>query len=174
MEEDEEAAAATTITSDNSTKLIQNKKERIYRKRKLIVENEKSDDEDKKQPEHLQYNLDADSDFSIDSDSDDNNDNVVTEKLPSQIDSKIKIENNDVTENIAVKIENDVETLSKQKEDEIKMPPPSTEALIEPIISAPVEPPKPKIDKWKKRTIDDVFDAAVQRYFERKALRSAS
>uniref|UniRef100_T1GMN3 Nuclear speckle splicing regulatory protein 1 N-terminal domain-containing protein n=1 Tax=Megaselia scalaris TaxID=36166 RepID=T1GMN3_MEGSC len=35
--------------------------------------------------------------------------------------------------------------------------------------------PKPKIDKsliWKKRTVGEVFDAAVQRYYERKAARA--
>lgn len=162
---------------DNSSKLIQNKKERIYRKRKL-VENDKSDDEDKKQPEHLQYNLDADSDFSIDSDSDDDNDNKVeTENLPSQISSDIKIEIDEVTTNIAVNPESDDNaTKAKQIKDEIKMPPPPSVPIKEPIISTPIVPPPPKvkIDKWKKRTVDDVFDAAVQRYFERKALRTAS
>jgi len=36
-----------------------------------------------------------------------------------------------------------------------------------------VEESTPKIDIWKKRTVEEVFDRAVQRYWERKAAREA-
>ncbi|KAI5640537.1 coiled-coil domain-containing protein 55 (DUF2040) domain-containing protein [Phthorimaea operculella] len=32
-------------------------------------------------------------------------------------------------------------------------------------------PPKPKIDIWKKRTVGEVFEQALKRYYERKAAR---
>lgn len=141
------------------------------------LDNDKSDDDDKKQQEHLQYNLDADSDFSIDSDDSDDGDEAkkvkTIENVTSNVESGIKIEKIDVDPNI-VKIEKNDQILSKQKEDELKMPPPLPEPLVEITISEPILPPKVKIDKWKKRTVGDLFDAAVKRYFERKSLRSAS
>ena len=39
------------------------------------------------------------------------------------------------------------------------------------VVSAPE--PTPKIDIWKKRTVGDVFDSALQQYWERKAAREA-
>jgi len=42
-----------------------------------------------------------------------------------------------------------------------------------PEVVVAVEESKPKIDIWKKRTIEDMFDGAVRRYWERKAAREA-
>lgn len=37
----------------------------------------------------------------------------------------------------------------------------------------PKEPPKPKINIWEKRTVGAVLDAALQRYYTRKAARES-
>ena len=129
-----------------ATKEEKDKNERKYRKHKEESESDKSDTEEMKM-EHMPSNLDADSDFSIDS-------------SDSEEPEEKKNENEDVivkTEN--VKEEPNINEESKKNED----PPES--------IEEPVPVKKPKIDIWKKRTVGEVFHAALQRYFERKALR---
>lgn len=121
---------------------------------------------------HLQSNLDADSDFSIDSDSesDEEKKETTTEKEkcePTQPADQIEAvekadeqkENKQTAEKVEngdeKKIEKDVKDSSEDKRsDEAKMPPPKEV--------------KPKIDIWKKRTVGDVYLAAVKRYYERK------
>ncbi|XP_061397891.1 nuclear speckle splicing regulatory protein 1 [Musca vetustissima] len=155
---------------------------------------------DKKQ--HLTNNIDADSDFSIDDssssssaeDSDNNDENKSPNKKKKKTKSKSKESNKNTTEpatkidssKIALnldslkrdKTENTI-TESKIKPDDnkeeipVKLPVPSVD--IEEENETPTPPPKPKRDKteiWKKRTVGEVFDAAVQRYYERKAARS--
>lgn len=64
---------------------------------------------------------------------------------------------------------------SEKKEVQVKVekeesePEPPVEEIKEEIVE--VEIPKVKIDIWKKRTVGDEFDKALQRYFERKATR---
>jgi coiled-coil domain-containing protein 55 len=119
---------------------------RKYRKRR---DSDRSDNEEETEvkKEHLPSNLDADSDFSIDSsDSEDENDEGVkeTDKAPIIPESEIKQE----------KIPEETKDVVPKEEEEEKP-----------------ESKKPKIDIWKKRTVGEVFDAALQRYFERKAQR---
>jgi coiled-coil domain-containing protein 55 len=119
---------------------------RKYRKRR---DSDRSDNEEETEvkKEHLPSNLDADSDFSIDSsDSEDENDEGVkeTDKAPIIPESEIKQE----------KIPEETKDVVLKEEEEEKP-----------------ECKKPKIDIWKKRTVGEVFDAALQRYFERKAQR---
>lgn len=129
---------------------------------------------------HLQSNLDADSDFSIDSSSDSDTEskkeqknkkeNQVKKHKPeteSKIDENEKTKQLDVSKNDETKIEpkenangnikkeiDDNDSNAKEKIDEKQMPPPKEV--------------KPKIDIWKKRTVGDVYLAAVKRYYERK------
>lgn len=126
---------------------------------------------------HLQSNLDADSDFSIDSDSESDEDKseskkenkdedkdsaqeatTKTDKIAQQPDSEENPESKvQPAENGASNKENEnADANGTLKSDSEQMPPPPKEV-------------KPKIDVWKKRTVDDVYLAAVKRYFERKA-----
>lgn len=133
-------------------------KVRSYRKRQSEDEtSEKSEDEETKAKKaHLENNLDADSDFSIDESSSDEE----GEKKQEKATEETKPETSEATE-FAKPADPTVlpaETNGKDEEAEEK----------------PVEPPPPKkekVDIWKKRTVGEAFDAALQRYFERKALR---
>ncbi|XP_073829489.1 uncharacterized protein [Musca autumnalis] len=151
---------------------------------------------DKKQ--HLTNNIDADSDFSIDdsssssssesgnSDDENNTPNKKKKKKTKQKEDANK--NVDTTTKIdASKIALNLDSLKKDTtdnkkeatkadanatENNAKLPVPSVD--VEEVDVVP-PPPKPKRDKnevWKKRTVGEVFDAAVQRYYERKAARS--
>lgn len=128
-------------------------KKKNYRKRKSSADlKEESDNEGKatvKSEAHITSNLDADSDFSIDSESDDEEKAAEVEVKAEKID---ETPTDPATESEANgKTEEPVEV----KEEEVEE----------------VEPPKPKIDIWKKRTVDEVFDQAVERYYQRKAER---
>lgn len=131
-------------------------KKKNYRKRKSSADqNEESDKEEKlaalgesAEKAHLMSNLDADSDFSIDSSDSETEDKAkkvedVKQEKPIEADSSQP----------AVKTEAE-EQEAKVEEDE-----------------TPVEPPKPKIDIWKKRTVGEVLDQAMLRYYQRKAER---
>lgn len=139
------------------------KPERQYRKRKSNDEEEQPDiiEETVTEKSHLQSNLDADSDFSIDSDSSDDSEKEgevaketksADKTLPAKSDSMI--------------IPPTISTTSDEKS-ELKI---KSEKPIEKLDTL-VEK-KPKIDIWAKRTVGQVFDAAVQRYFARKSTRS--
>lgn len=160
-------------------------KRRAYRKHD---ENESEEEEDpspnenKKQNNekltvnkkvHLQSNLDADSDFSIDSDdSESDEEKSKSDKKPKSSASENKTTDgkpniDDVPEKLNEENGTKAEPSEKNgkdddgggsKSDGEKMPPPA---------------PKPKIDVWKKRTVGDVYLAAVRKYFERKQSASA-
>lgn len=124
-------------------------KKKNYRKRKSSDDEEEMEVEqvDKNKSDHLVSNLDADSDFSIES-SDSEKEEEKEEKV-------------------------------KVKEEDLPPPSTTTELPVPPLEIKKEEikeesPPKEKIDIWKKRTVGDVFDQALQRYFERKALREAA
>ena len=126
------------------------KKDRKYR-RKASTDQAKSEDEatevTSKDKKHLQSNLDADSDFEIDSNSESENENKNESKETqneAECTSEVKDEING----------NSAETNGVEKED--------------------TPEPKPKIDIWKKRTVGDKFDSAVERYYQRKALRESA
>ncbi|XP_063395210.1 nuclear speckle splicing regulatory protein 1 [Cydia fagiglandana] len=152
-------------------------KKRSYRKRKLSAENDghlsegeivDSDDEinrvnladirSSKKPKVIEDNIDADSDFSIDSSSEDDETNKTKAKK-----TKKNVETNENVKNANVTDAPEERTPPKQIE-EVK------ETLVE--TKAEVAPaPKPKIDIWKKRTVGEVFDQALKRYYERKAAK---
>merc|ERR1711862_6357 len=73
------------------------------------------------------------------------------------------------------KIEEDASSSESEQEDtEIKkLKPEQTEEKPEDNPQVVVEESGPKIDIWKKRTVGEVFNKAVQRYWERKAAREA-
>jgi coiled-coil domain-containing protein 55 len=140
------------------SKNILNKKKN-YRKRKASEEDDKITDNEDKKPDvaHLQSNLDADSDFEIessDSESETNNKNKSKDSTDKKDDKVPSIEI--ITESVEIKQEI---VKSEDKEDTFDEPEVKT------------EPAEPKIDIWKKRTVGEKFDEALQRYFERKAMR---
>lgn len=150
-------------------------KKRNYRKRKSSAEEKKnlSDGEiDESDEEFNRLNitdireakrtknyaeLDADSDFSVDDPSDEDEgeskENVInsqkeTPKIPSP---------SETFKEPAPKVK------SKNKE-------PKSKKIKEPK-DEPALPPKPKIDIWKKRTVGEVLEQAIRRYYERKSAR---
>ncbi|KAL1502120.1 hypothetical protein ABEB36_007312 [Hypothenemus hampei] len=182
--DDEKESSKETHISENvdeenmEQKPITNSKKRKYRSRLDSYNNGNDDDiqpenltnaEIKK--EHLPSNLDADSDFSVDSSSDSESDEEKTETKEKKKDETIEHEGeklqlpakgNVLSDNAALAKKTDEKELSDKKEvveePEVKM-------------EEKVEIKKPKIDIWKKRTIGEVYDVAVQKYFERKAAR---
>uniref|UniRef100_A0A182YB00 DUF2040 domain-containing protein n=1 Tax=Anopheles stephensi TaxID=30069 RepID=A0A182YB00_ANOST len=121
-----------------------NQRERKYRKRKSDDENDdQAEDNQPTERTHLQSNLDADSDFSIDSDSSSDS----SEKTNGHTKPA------DVPKDAGK--EGSPKEANETEEPEIKKPKP------------------PPIDIWKKRTVGDVFEAARQRYFERRQLQES-
>lgn len=168
----------TVPTKTKDEKIALNKK-RSYRKHS-DHENSDSDKErkeetsekdDKSKKVHLQSNIDADSDFSIDSESDEDDkdakpivkiENVGEAKNEENAEkSKDAVESNNDSKQEQENKPLDEENVKKEKTEEM-LPPPE-----------PPKPKKPKIDVWKKRTVGDVYLAAVQRYYERKQQASA-
>ncbi|KFB51248.1 hypothetical protein ZHAS_00019291 [Anopheles sinensis] len=139
-------------------------RERKYRKRKSDDENEEQTANDgPAERTHLQSNLDADSDFSIDSESSEESESESEEK-------KVKVENNGENNDgekesnghaKEVKAEGDD---ADKKEDAVKVD------ADEPVVKKPKAPP---IDIWKKRTVGEVFEAARQRYLERRQMQQS-
>lgn len=143
-----------------------NRKSRNYRKRKscesntMLSEGEiaETDDEINRvnlddiraaKKSKVDENLDADSDFSVDDPSSDD-DTDKGEKDIKKDDAK-KLKDADVKQS---------ESITEQPE--VKAPIVAVE---------PVKEPKVKIDLWKKRTVGEVFDQALKRYYERKSAR---
>lgn len=143
-------------------------KQRNYRKRKLsdkkLSEGEIEESESEinfsnlddirtyKKSKVTSENIDADSDFSIDESSDEDNCSETKEgskKASSEHTKDIK------SDEILTK-----ETNLDKKADENPI-----EEKKE------VEQPKVKVDIWKKRTVGEVFEQALKRYYERKASR---
>ncbi|XP_037940029.1 nuclear speckle splicing regulatory protein 1-like [Teleopsis dalmanni] len=164
-----------------------NKSQRTYRKR----HSSDDDDADVKEKDapisetkkmHLQNNIDADSDFSIDSSSDDDEgrddlpnkkmkktNDIKNEKNKEKLSPKIKIDSTKLALKLDKLRKEDDEPETKSIENE------DNKTVTDMIFTKEIKETKPKIDKseiWKKRTVGDVFDAAVQRYFERKAAKS--
>lgn len=84
----------------------------------------------------------------------------------SQIEEKrdelsVKVEKDSVEEK-----ERDDSKKDQVEESEVKV---EKEKIVE-----VVKEEKPKVSIWEKRTVGDVFDAALQRYYTRKALRMSS
>lgn len=73
------------------------------------------------------------------------------------------------------KIEEDASSSESESEEtgSKKPKPAETEEKQDDDVKVVVEESAPKIDIWKKRTVGEVFDKAVQRYWERKAARDA-
>ncbi|XP_046960000.1 nuclear speckle splicing regulatory protein 1 [Vanessa cardui] len=148
-------------TSETVTKLQQGK-QRNYRKRKVsndvkLSEGEIEDSGDEikfsnlddirtfKKSKALNENIDADSDFSIDESSDE--------------------EPSNKKEDIVAEVAN----IEKPKTKENDSNSPKEDVL--PVEKKELEKPKVKIDIWKKRTVGEVFEEALRRYYERKASR---
>lgn len=158
---------------------VKEKKQRTYRQR-LSSANDDDDDDDGKQGSkddlaktHLPSNIDADSDFSIDSDSDED---VDADKKGAKKEEKGEAASKD-----DVKLADPSEGTPKADVSGVSEPAtlhdfakpaavdkPDTENKIQ---EPEIEEVKIKIDIWKKRTIGDIFDSALQRYYERKQLR---
>lgn len=140
------------------------KPNRRYRKRGASESDEEKLEEEEKKLEHLPSNIDADSDFSIDSDSENSGDESKPKKMKTEdkieedstksCEKSTVIPSNGDSEGVDGKIKIEKSEETKEKEE--------------------IKPKKPKIDIWKKRTVGKVFDEALQRYFERKALREAA
>lgn len=134
-------------------------KKKNYRKRKSSDDEEENEVESKKKSDHLPCNLDADSDFSIESsDSEDEKKEEKSNKTPNEPD---------------IKKEKEPSPETTKNGDDFKKPEAQVE-IKEEIKEESPPPPKPKIDIWKKRTVGEVFDQALQRYYERKAAREAA
>ncbi|XP_072943982.1 nuclear speckle splicing regulatory protein 1 [Epargyreus clarus] len=145
--------------SDN----LKSSKNRNYRKRKISHDSNKKlsdgeiEDSDEeinrcnlediriaKKSKALDPNIDADSDFSIDESSDEEDKDI----------KKPDVQKTDVKS-----------PTSKTEKDTIPD--------IEPVTENVVIETKVKIDIWKKRTVGEVFDQALKRYYERKAARGS-
>ncbi|KAI8118846.1 hypothetical protein FF38_07551 [Lucilia cuprina] len=180
---DEEGVSYKPIKSGKPTQ------SRAYRKRQASDEEEETEKdtsikEETEKKVHLTNNIDADSDFSIDdSSSEDDSDNEgdskkkkakITKDSTTPEDSQIsKTPSNSMALNLkSLKPEEqkDSQIEKPKKEEEKPLPIPSVE-----IAKENLTPPKPKRDKaevWRKRTVGEVYVAAVQRYYERKAARN--
>jgi coiled-coil domain-containing protein 55 len=136
-------------------------KKKNYRKRESSNDEEPtvSETADSKpaKTEHLNSNLDADSDFSVDSSSEESD----SENKEKQGEKKIPKE--DITFKEPMK---PVEKVEVQE-------PVDTDKIEDEIEEVEVEPKKPKIDIWAKRTVGDSFVEAVKRYYERKAMKES-
>lgn len=160
-EKENSSEQAKTSQEEESTgyKPIKSGKPRAYRKRRTSDdEEEESAGIEPSKRAHIQSNLDADSDFSIDSSSDE--DESDKKKQSHAVDIKKE----------PVEEEIDPKTKEAASEDKSK----TLEKIKEEKSEEKEEQQEPKIDKsliWKKRTVGDVFDAALQRYFQRKANR---
>lgn len=153
-EEKVETAEIKTEAAPAEHKPTEGSKKKNYRKRKSSADQKEESDNEKNEAAgtkaHLPCNLDADSDFEIDSSS---SDDEGGEKLKKPEDIK--------QENVS---ESAVEPDVSQNGNNTAEPEVEVEEL-------PIEPPKPKIDIWKKRTVGEVFDQALERYYQRKAER---
>lgn len=153
--ESDDAKSPKSEPVDLNLKEKHSPKKRKYRRRGSSSESEPETPtvEPEKTLQHLPSNIDADSDFSIDS-SDSEEDKAKKAKTQEEKAPEEQKDTNEV--NVSE---------SKDKEPEVKV-----EEVVE---EKPKEEEKPKIDIWKKRTVGEVYDEALKRYFERKALREA-
>ncbi|KAL5276244.1 NSRP1 family protein [Megaselia abdita] len=148
------------IRSQKTDKKLEPKM-RSYRKHHSSDDEKEKDKEEVSEPvakkAHIQSNLDADSDFSIDSSDSEDEEN---EEKNKKVEEPTQVKKEPVSE------EPKKEKVEKKEEEKFKVPE---------LLEEEKPKPKPKIDKsliWKKRTVGEVFDAAVKRYYERKAMRA--
>lgn len=151
--------------------------QRTYRKRHASDEMEEEDRanaEAEAKRVHLPNNIDADSDFSIDSSSNEEEESKETEGAKTVEKTRGLAAHNSATTTAL-----NLDALKKEKADEkienndLKIELIAPIALIENCDLVEIKP-KVKIDKiaiWKKRTVGEVYEAAVQRYYERRAAR---
>lgn len=177
-EDDSDETRDTSVLDKNDTKSKKDSKPRSYRKRKQVDNENLGNESDEEKPsetkkQHLVNNLDADSDFSIDSSSSSSDeDEGKGEGKKEKVATQIKHEKADSPEFVrpSTSTVTLTQTLDSVKIESVEKD--SSATMKEEELPQPVKlEPKPKIDIWKKRTVGEVFDAAVKRYYERKALR---
>ncbi|KAH8387091.1 hypothetical protein KR093_004636, partial [Drosophila rubida] len=164
----------TPDTSSCSTK------QRSYRKRRESVEEEQPEAAAKsagseETKAHLSNNIDADSDFSIDESSDDEEKPKAKEEhpktsVPSE-NAKPKTKSSDGAATEEKTKQNQQEETTGNSNGNAKEP--EQEEGNESELITEVGPPVDRSQIWRKRTVGDVFDAALARYHQRKLARRA-
>ncbi|KAG4076367.1 hypothetical protein HA402_005810 [Bradysia odoriphaga] len=156
------------------------KKDRVYRKRKASgpdasdEEAEETTGADLKSPSkkaHLQSNLDADSDFSIDSDSEEESKDEPVNTVQHPTDVPTKNESKATTVTSEPQLDSKTNDEKGDGDNEPVVENETKDAIVE---EHNDDTKKPKIDRkkvWEKRTVGDVLVGAIQRYFERKQMR---
>lgn len=168
-----------STSKDALESISKQKKQRTYRRR-LSNDDEEIEGERKEDgggsKAHLPSNLDADSDFSIDSESDDDSKTGDGDKPKKLSDEKPLVLVDQIKPAEEIAAQNKTPSEPKVPEHDFVKPDaiddkkePTPEPEEEPV---EVKEVKIKIDIWKKRTVGDIFDAALQRYYERKQLRA--
>jgi coiled-coil domain-containing protein 55 len=127
---------------------VPEEKKKNYRKRKNSDEKEESDEKDDEKVQDKSAEKTTHLPCNLDADSD--------FEIDSESEDEKKEEKENVSEVPAAATEEPTNGKTEEEQEEVK--------VIE-------EPPKPKIDIWKKRTIGEAFDEAVARYYQRKAER---
>lgn len=178
------AAEASKPVTEDMKKLRVTATERTYRKRKAEVVDGQSEDEEadaggeakKDGPassQHIQSNLDADSDFSIDSSSSSDEEDDGRKKTTTDAATK---PDNPAPKSIAASSKpptEDSETFVKPSvPDAVKVDDPLPPTVLEEL--PPPKPVKIKVNIWLKRTVGDVLEAAIERYHERKRARASN
>ncbi|TMW47007.1 hypothetical protein DOY81_007921, partial [Sarcophaga bullata] len=157
--------------------------QRAYRKRKASEEEaeeqerNKSVQEEQNKKVHLTNNIDADSDFSIDDSSLESEDEKDSEtKIKESTNTVSPAKDTKISKTPSNTIALNLNSLKPEEQNDSKAK--TEDKLPVPFVAEEKEttppPPKPKRTKaeiWGKRTVGEVFDAAVQRYYERKAAR---
>lgn len=139
----------------------------------------KADAETSDRKTHIQSNIDADSDFSIDSSDSEETDEKIggtAQAVPEENEANTSKKSDVQANKIPEKGEDNADDSSggakseQSKATEVKTEAPVTNSAADDIekMPAPPAPKKPKIDIWKKRTVGEVYLVAVQRYYERK------
>lgn len=148
----------------NSKRINDNsQKKKNYRKRESSNDEEPEVSEKMEtkpaKTEHLNSNLDADSDFEVDSSSDESD-------SENKKKSEIKVIKDEVT------FKEPERPIEKNEQIEIQKPV-ETDKVEDEIDEVEIKPKKPKIDIWAKRTVGELYVEAVKRYYERKAMKES-
>ncbi|XP_053683760.1 nuclear speckle splicing regulatory protein 1 [Sabethes cyaneus] len=160
-------------SKSDKTKSIETLHSRQYRKRRSDDEENDVEKNDHSKKIHLPSNLDADSDFSIDSNSSSSSSETGSSSEGSDSeDEKNSDEKLDTRSPNNKKIPEDQSTNGMQEKIQDVKPSNGTDENMETHKNDAKEK-KSKVDIWKKRTVGAVFDAALQRYYERKAARES-
>lgn len=162
-------------------------KQRTYRQRRASEDEEQPAEaekpattDDTKPPgtvtkAHLPNNIDADSDFSIDSSEDEEEPEEITKPVAAGKDKEDKQQaKQESTETIDTDKDKPVKetptTEAAPKHNDLDDTKNSTEADVPQVVKPP---PVDRTLIWRKRTVGEAFDAAVERYQERKLARRA-